>query len=169
MNRNRFLVFAVLLCAVALVPTLASAQSASTNLAVSASVAANCTISTTPVAFGAYDPVVTNASASRDAAGGVTIACTKGAVPTIGLGLGSNSLAPTTRRMLGVSGDFLTYELYQPAGYTTVWGTSGANLFSAGASTGRAGRTFAVNGRIPGGQDVATGAYTDTVVATVNF
>jgi spore coat protein U-like protein len=169
MNRNRFLVLAVVLCAAALVPAGASAQSATANLAVTANVAANCTISTTAVAFGAYDPVVTNAAAAKDAAGSVIIACTKGAVPTIGLGLGANSLGPSTRRMLGVSGDLLTYELYQPAGYTTIWGTSGPNLFSAGASVGRAARTFAVNGRIPGGQDVATGNYTDTVVATVNF
>jgi len=168
MNRNRLLVLAVLLCAVALVPTGASAQSASTNLTVSANVAANCTITTTAVAFGAYDPVVVNATVDRDAAGSVIIACTKGAVPTVGLGLGSHAVA-SVRRMLGASGDFLTYELYQPAGYTTVWGTTGANLFAAGASAGRAPRTFAVNGRIPSGQDVGTGAYGDIVVATVNF
>jgi spore coat protein U-like protein len=169
MNRNRLLVVAALLCAAALVPAGVSAQSASTNLAVSANVTANCTITTTAVAFGAYDPVVTNATVARDAAGSVIIACTKGAVPTVGLGLGANSTGPGVRRMLGASGDFLGYDLYQPAGYTTVWGTAGVNLFAPGASTGRAARTFAVNGRIPAGQDVGTGAYNDTVVATVNF
>ncbi len=40
----------------------AHAGSTTANLSVTASVNANCTISTTAVAFGAYDPVVANAS-----------------------------------------------------------------------------------------------------------
>lgn len=167
MNRNRLLVV-VVLCAAAFAPAGVSAQTATANLAVSASVAANCTISTTPVAFGAYDPVVTNAAAAKDSPGTVTIACTKGSTPTIALGLGLNPLV-SARRMLGASSDFLTYELYQPAGYTTVWGTAGLNLFAAGAAPNKTARAFTVNGRIAGGQDVAVGAYTDTVLATVNF
>ena len=47
--------------------TPAHAGSAPANLAVSASIAANCTISTTAVAFGAYDPVVTNATTALNA------------------------------------------------------------------------------------------------------
>lgn len=168
MTRSRLLVVAATVGAAALLPVGASAQSASTNLSVTANVTANCTISTTAVAFGVYDPVVANDTAAKDATGTVTVACTKGTVPTIGLGLGSNA-SGSARRMLGASGDYLTYELYQPSGYTTVWGTTGANLFAAGASPGRAARGFTVNGRIAPGQDVDTGAYTDSVVATVNF
>jgi spore coat protein U-like protein len=169
MNRNRLLLVAAVIALGALLPAGAYAQSANTPLLISANVAANCTISTTAVAFGAYDPVVANDTVPRDVAGNVRIACTKGATPTIGLGLGNNA-SGTVRRMAGsVAGEYLTYELYQPAGYTTIWGTTGANLFAAGASTGRAPRDFAVNGRIVGGQDVATGNYNDSVVATVNF
>jgi spore coat protein U-like protein len=169
MNRNRLLIVAALFAMAALVPAGAHAQ-ATANLAVTASVSANCTISTTAVAFGAYDPIFANDTAARDAAGNVRIACTKGATPTIGLGLGSNA-SGSVRRMLGAAGEYLTYELYQPvgSGYVTVWGTTGANLFPAGLSTSRAPRDFAVNGRILGGQDVATGSYVDSVVATVNF
>lgn len=72
-----------------------AAGSATSNLAVSASIAANCTISTTAVAFGAYDPVVANAATALNATGGVTIGCTKGSAPTITLGL---ALMPAGRR-----------------------------------------------------------------------
>ena len=66
----------------------AFAGSASANLNVTANVAANCTISTSPVAFGAYDPVVANASTDLTASGTVTVACTKGTAATIDLGNG---------------------------------------------------------------------------------
>ncbi|HUM14049.1 MAG TPA: spore coat protein U domain-containing protein, partial [Candidatus Nitrosotalea sp.] len=47
----------------------AFAQTATANLGVSATVAKNCSISTTPVAFGAYDPIVTNATNPLDGTG----------------------------------------------------------------------------------------------------
>ncbi len=65
--------------------------------------------------------------------------------------------------------DYLSYELYQDTGRTTVWGNSGTALFSAGSAPSKAPRTFTVYGRIPAAQDVPAGAYADTVIATVNF
>src|SRR5438270_5378606 len=73
------------------------AASASANLAASSSVANNCTISTAALAFGAYDPVVANASTNLDASGTVSIACTKGATATIDLDLGANATGSTRR------------------------------------------------------------------------
>src|ERR1700694_3726300 len=71
---------------ISLVPSLpAYAGNAFLNLGVSANVAANCTIATAPVAFGAYDPVVTNAAVGLTGTGSITVACTKGSVPTINL------------------------------------------------------------------------------------
>ena len=145
-----------------------SAGSNTANLSVSSSVIANCTISTLPIAFGAYDPVVANATTNDDDAGSVIVACTKGTAATIGLGLGANA-SGTIRRMKDATTDYLTYELYQETGRTTVWGTTGTALLSIGAAPSKAPRTFAVYGRIPSGQDVPAGSYTDTVVATVNF
>ena len=47
----------------------AQQTSATASLAISASVAKNCTITTTPVAFGSYDSVVANATAPLDSTG----------------------------------------------------------------------------------------------------
>jgi spore coat protein U-like protein len=44
----------------------ALAQTATANLSVTATVTKNCSITTTPVAFGSYDPVVTNATTPLD-------------------------------------------------------------------------------------------------------
>jgi spore coat protein U-like protein len=153
-----------------------AASTAQANLTVQVQVTANCTISTTPVDFVSYDPVVTNASAAKTGSGTVAIACTKSSAPTIGLGLGGNASGSTRRMTNGT--DLLSYELYFPTTnaanaacgtLTTIWGTSGANLFTPTSPTTRNSRTYNVCGSIAGGQDVSVGAYSDTVVATVTF
>lgn len=144
------------------------AASVSASLTVSASVANNCTISTAPLAFGAYDPVVTNAATDLDATGTVTIACTKGAASTIGLNLGNNA-SGSTRRLSDGSSNYLTYEMYQDGGRTTVWGNSGAGLLTPAVAPSKAARNFTVYGRVPSNQDVPAASYSDTVTATVNF
>jgi spore coat protein U-like protein len=149
--------------------TPVSAATATASLTVSATVAANCTISTTPLAFGAYDPLVTNAVAALDATGGVVVACNKNTATTVGLALGAHATGSTRRMLDTVSGDFLTYELYQPGGYVTVWGNAAGSWYTPAVAPSKAPRTFQVNGRVAGGQDVSTGSYSDTVVATVTF
>jgi spore coat protein U-like protein len=144
------------------------AGSATANLSVTATVSANCTISTTPVAFPAYDPIVANASVNDDGTGSVIITCTRGTAATIGLGLGANASA-SQMRMKDATTDYLNYALYQDSGRATVWGNSGAGLLSPVAAPDKTPRTFTVYGRIPSAQDVPAGSYTDTVVATVNF
>ena len=154
----------------ALVATLApraTAATATANLTVSATVTKNCTVSTAALAFGSYDPVVANASANLDGAGGVTVACTRGATASIALGSGSNA-SGSTRRMGDGSGNFLSYELFSDSGRSSVW-NSGAGALSLTAAPSRAARDFTVYGRIAGNQDVPAGTYGDTVVATVNF
>lgn len=152
----------------------ASAGSQTSNLAVSASVAANCTITTSPVAFGVYDTV---SGAAVNATGGVSIACTKGAATTVTLGLGANA-AGSVRQMKDATTNVLGYELYQQPGTTpgaactfsgTVWGTTGAGIFTPAAAPSKAVRAYNVCGVVTAGQDVPAGTYNDTVVATVNF
>jgi spore coat protein U-like protein len=146
----------------------ADAATATANLTVSATVTTNCTITTAALAFGSYDPVVANASANLDGTGTVSVACTKGAAPTIALGSGSNA-SGSTRRMSDGASHYLTYELYQDSSRSTVWAGAGAGLLTTVAAPSKVARDFTVYGRIVGNQDVPAGTYGDTVVATVNF
>jgi spore coat protein U-like protein len=156
----------------------AIAGTATANVAVSASINNVCTITTGAVAFGAYDPIVTNAASPLNASGTVAITCTKGATTTVSLGLGSNP-AGSVRKMKDAGSDLMTYELYQPPNTTpgtacsyaspTVWGTAGVNLFTPAAAPDKNARTYNICGQVASGQDLPFGSYTDTVVATVNF
>lgn len=158
----------------------AHAGSTPANLAVSASVAANCTISTSPVAFGPYDPVVANAASALNGSGSVSIACTKGSAPNITLAAGLHAVSGQ-RNMLVVGGgsDVLSYDLFQPpnnaAGTvctfpgSTAWDTTVGGTFTPTAPASKASRTYNVCGTVAAGQDVSVGTYNDTVVATVNF
>jgi spore coat protein U-like protein len=166
--RSAVLGVAGVACAFGLAAKTVSAASATANLAVSATVTNNCTISTLPLVFTPYDPVVANASTNLDGTGTVVVACTKGTAPTVGLGLGANA-ASTVRRMHDGSSNYLTYELYNDSGRSTVWTNAGLGLLSPVAAPSKAARSFTVYGRVPSNQDVPAGSYTDTVVATVNF
>ena len=145
-----------------------AAATASANLSVTATVTNNCTITTAPVAFGAYDPVVTHASAHLESTGTVTVTCTRGATATVGLSLGSNAVAGV-RQLKDASNNLLAYELFQDAGRNTAWDDTPSGQLSIGAAPSKAPRSFTVYGRVPSGQDVPAGNYGDTVVATVNF
>jgi spore coat protein U-like protein len=144
------------------------AATATASLSVTATVANNCSISTTALAFGSYDPVTTHASAPLDSTGTVVISCTKGAAATIGLNTGSNA-SGSTRRMAN-GGVFLTYEMYKETAKTNIWGNAGVDLYDAGTAPSSAAQTFTVYGRVSAGQTGAVaGSYGDTVTATVNF
>jgi len=168
MSRNRLLVIVALLLAGAVVPATVQAQTAQANLAVSATVIRNCTITAGTLAFGNYDPIVANAATPLDQTGTFTVTCTRGGATAVWVGMdnGANYLVPNRRMTDGT--EFLNYELYSDAGRTTVWGnTSGTGL--AVTPNGRVPVTVTVYGRVPQAQDVAAGSYTDTVVMTVNF
>ena len=173
MRANKFLGLAAAVSGMALVAAgysaaTASAATATANLSVSATVTNNCTISTAALAFGSYDPVVAHASTNLDGSGTVTVACTKGAVATVGLGLGSNAVRQHPahdQRRDGVS------DLRAVSGLGPHHGVEqlrcGPLLTGRGPS--KVARNFTVYGRVASNQDVAAGSYNDTVVATVNF
>jgi spore coat protein U-like protein len=147
------------------------AATETSDLGVSATVTANCTITTTAVSFGTYDPIVTHASDALESTGTVTTTCTNGAAATITLGQGANAdtgstdAAPVRRMISGT--DYLGYQLYSDSARTTVWGND-ATTDVAVTGTGGAVDTT-VYGSVPGGQNVPAGSYADTVVATVTF
>jgi spore coat protein U-like protein len=145
--------------------TPVTAATATASLAVSASVSNSCTISTTALAFGAYDPI---GGAAVDNTGGLVITCNKNTGSTIGLALGAHA-AGSVRNMVGApTADLLAYELYSDAGRTAIWGNAAGSWVSYTAPDKNP-HTVTVYGRVTGGQDVSVGAYSDSVLATVTF
>ena len=150
------------------------------SLSVTSSVAQTCTVSTTSaLAFGPYDPIAASALLGT---GSVSIKCTKGSSAiTIDLGAGAHASGSQRRMLGGTSGDFLNYNVTQPATTTpwtscagsTVWGsTVGGSVYTPSGVTWSAiaAQAFTVCGSVPAAQNVsADGSYTDTVVVTVNF
>ena len=160
------------------------ADSATAVIQVSANVRKNCLITTTAVAYGAYDPVGSNATAPLDATGTVVLTCTKGTSASIGLDGGANAQGPTRRMSSGAAATgggpgrgggggggtaYLTYELYQDNAHTIVWTDNGNGMLTVPTAPSKDPRSFTVFGRVPGSQDVPVGNFNDSVVATVNF
>lgn len=155
------------------------AASTPANIAVSATVATTCSITATPLAFGDYDPIGVNATADKTGTASVTVSCAKGASTlTIGMSYGAHVSGTTQRQMVGPTAtDLLSYNLFQPSSSaagaacpgTIPWTTTTPGLLVLTAAPSKAARTYNVCGTIPMGQDAAAGAYTDTVIATLNF
>lgn len=156
-----------LLLALGLPATPVLAATATANFTVTANVLAKCTIAATALAFGDYDPT---AAVPTDATSTITVKCNRNRDYNVLLNAGTFSGATvTTRKMTGPeAATGLSYALYREATHTDNWGlTIGTDTV---ASTGNgADQTHTVFGRIPINQFVQDGAYTDTIIATIDF
>lgn len=144
----------------------ARAGTATNTLTVNATVLGICTIDPATLDFGSYD-----STANVDVAASITVRCTQGSSYWVGLGLGSNP-AGATRQMASGGVSFLAYELYRDAGRTQIWDNADpapAPPHSSAGNPGYSAYATPVYGRIPLGQVVPMGAYTDSVTMTVNF
>lgn len=147
----------------------AHAGTATSNVAVSASVASVCSITAGSLGFGTYD---TLSGANVDGTATVTVACTKGAVATVTLGQGQNAGTGSTDvlpiRRMASGANVLSYGLYSDPTRLVPWG----NTVATGqpyVSTSSASSQLTVYGRIASSQDVPAGAFSDIVVATISF
>lgn len=141
-----------------------NAATATSNMSVTASVVAACTVSASALAFAAYSGTAVDGSAD------LTVNCTNDAPYTIGLSAGNGTGATTTTRVLtgSLANTTMNYGLYQDAAYATVWGDTDGTDTLAGTGSG-ADQTIPVYGRIVAGQNGSVGTYTDTVAVTVNY
>jgi spore coat protein U-like protein len=123
--------------------------------------ALQCTVGTTSVAFGTYEPF---SNAPNESTGTVTVSCDASAPYSVSInpgGIGSFNRALT-------SGAYhLVYNLYTDSARTVIWGDGTGSTARVNA-TGT-GATYIVYGRIPAHQNVHAGAYADTLIVTVDF
>ena len=108
----------------AILATQSHADTGTSNMSVSATIKHSCSIETTPMAFGAYDGVVANASTALDAMATVISSCTSGAAALItmnaGNSAGSGSDDVPVRRMTSEAGEYhphkcCAYRNWQPS------------------------------------------------------
>jgi len=164
----------VLLCLLVGRPGTASASSQTSSVQVSTSVSPSCTIGTAVIAFAPYDPVNANAMAANDQTGDIVIRCTKGTNGiTIDLGNGAHNTGLQRRMVnLATAATFISYEVYKEPSRTSVWGAGDGGSVRSGVDLNGTGNVVAVTmyGRIPPAQlSAIAGAYSDTLVSTINF
>lgn len=121
-------------------------------------------ISTTPVAFGVYNPV---SATPTDSAGGISYFCPGALSPMISIDMGSaGSFSPRTMTS-GV--DVLGYNLYVDAARTVIWGDGTAGTATVAGTASTKPYTNNIYGRIFPLQSVGAGSYSDTLIVTINF
>lgn len=144
------------------IPT-AGAGTLTSTLAVTVVVRPACTVSGATLDFGSY-----TSGQATDLNGFTQIAYSNCPAGQLRFQLdGGGSGSPTARRLSNGSGGLLGYGIYRDSARTQVFG-QGANsrlvtLTAAGSGN------VSVYGKIPAGQSVAAGTYTDTVVITLDF
>ena len=155
----------------AILATQSHADTGTSNMSVSATIKHSCSIETTPMAFGAYDGVVANASTALDAMATVISSCTSGAAALItmnaGNSAGSGSDDVPVRRMTSEAGDYLVYQVYSDVSRETVWGNTdptGVALTGTGVP-----QSLTVYGSIPSAQIVPEGDYSDQIYVTIIY
>ena len=154
---------AIALCAAAPMAMAATTGSASAPIAVTLTLNNACTITTDPVAFGTQTSL---AGSAIDATGDVKVTCTSTGPYTVSFGAGNTGTIGT--RLMGNGTDTITYNLYKETGHTNILGDGTTGVTLAGSTSGTT--TFNVYGHVDAGQDPkSTGAYSDSVTATVAF
>jgi spore coat protein U-like protein len=131
--------------------------------------AANCSItSVTGVAFGVYNPA---SGTPLDAVGSITYQCSSVSLgDTLYLELSKGGAGSYAPRKLFFGANQLSYNLYLDVLRNLLWGDGSLGTLRYGpAILTTAAVTIQVFGRIPTGQNVAHGEYTDTIVVTAQF
>lgn len=185
--RVRVALLALTLAALLPAKMVLASGSATANLSVSATVVATCTVSTTAVNFGTYDP---SAAGDTKAQGAITLVCASGLAPKIAMDNGQfnaqvsktnsgtiaapvspakTSSGQTITRAMQSAGQWLGYDLFTDSSYATVWNAT--NTVSPGTIGSLQPVTLQVFGDIPAKQvqTLGGGTYNDTVVVTVTF
>lgn len=154
-------------------PTSSSGSAASSGSTFSATVNADCKISTTTMDFGSTASAI---AANIDSTATISAQCTNTIPYSVGLSSGVNASGSQNRMRLGATANYVNYNLYTDSARSQAWTTttsttsctSGVNTCSLGTGTGSS-QNIIVYGRVPAQTAPAAGTFTDTVVVTFTF
>ena len=152
----------------AVVATPALAATATNTMPVSVNVINSCTVSATPMSFGA--PTAIGGSAI-DSTSTISLVCTNGATYDVALDQGLNAASGQRFMSNGAATPVkVPYGIFTDSARSAAWGsTSGTNTVAGSAGTSGA-VVLTAYGRIPSSAtSVGAGAYVDTVTVTVTF
>jgi spore coat protein U-like protein len=131
------------------------------------SAATSCSIAVvSPVSFGVYD--VFSTVPNDNGVGSLTVDCQGSGNTTFVAALGDGRGHGYAPRVMRDGEKSLNYNLYTDATRSVVWG-DGSGGSQIVTFTKNKNVTMDVFGRIPAGQDVPVGTYTDNITATVTF
>lgn len=146
-----------------LIALLATAAVASLSF----SALAVCSLSGTSISFGNYD--VFNTS-PLDTNGSIVYRCGN-ADNNISISLDRGGATSFNPRQMRNGSQALNYNLYLDAARTVIWGdgTSGTQTYFIKNPPNNQDVTVPVYGRVPTGQNVSKGTYSNTITVTINF
>jgi len=152
----------------------AGVSPATGSFKVTANVQGSCLVtSTTDIAFGTYDPADANFATPLDKNGSVDVRCVKGMSPTVTLDQGQNGTgscaAPARAMKEGTTSELLNYAIYSDSGHASAWGCDTTNDVAFTAASSTTATTLTTYGRIPAGQNVGLGSFSDVVTVEVAF
>ena len=130
--------------------------------------AAVCTVSTAPVDFGSYNVLLT---AATDTESSITVDCNEAPPATVTISIGpspnSGGFEPRQMKLSGGS-EVINYNLYTDSGRTQIWGDGNGSTFTLTDMVFKREPWLAtIYGRIPPGQNVSIGNYSETLTVTI--
>lgn len=141
-------------------------------------VAGGCTVSSSGLTFGGYQPLTfagkrTSVDATSNAS--VSVICTgivSGGSYSIALGpsIAGNSMSPRYLANAG-GGANMAFNVYREASYSTVWGDGTSGSVVAGSiPAGSSNQSHTVYGKIPAGQStLKVGSYSGSMTMTLTY
>ena len=143
-----------------------AATSTSANFQATATLNSSCVVTATNVAFGTITPAATG---TASATGTITSRCSNNVGYTLSINAGSGTIA--ARTMTGATNgntDKLAYNLYQDAGYATLWGdgTTGSKVSLTGSGVTQ---TSTVYGTLSLNQYIKPDTYADNLTVTLSY
>ena len=132
--------------------------------------AAACVVTAPSLSFGFYDGL---SGAPATTSGNAVVTCNDSPPPTVTMEIGPSAVSGGffPRQMRHDTGsDRLAYNFYVDPGGAAVFGdgTGGTQIRSDRVFRNKP-WTVTIYGRIPAGQDVSAGSYSDTLTLTINF